>query len=283
MPDEGCAIADMTLLAILLSDGGMGDYWDDVDQYVRNQLIEHQVLRRDLLEEVVASGPEHKLNRLTETDDRVIDRQLGAFISIADPTLSYAWWTMCCLGNCSVALYKAWESIIRYKDGVAQVNLLLNRASSPLDLDSYLPYDGKVVLKNKLARKAYVRVPAWVDKSAVKCRVNERQLALHWLNNYLIIEGLAAKDAVTIEFPVVETNEEHTEAAYRQQYTCRFRGNTLMDISPRAARPLRTHDTSDDGSVFDVNKGYPLYLRESYSGNQAPMKKVQRYVSATII
>ena len=30
----------MTLLAILLSDGGVGDYWDDVDQYVRNQLID---------------------------------------------------------------------------------------------------------------------------------------------------------------------------------------------------------------------------------------------------
>ena len=28
MPDEGCAVADMTLLAILLSDGGVGDYWD---------------------------------------------------------------------------------------------------------------------------------------------------------------------------------------------------------------------------------------------------------------
>ena len=50
MPDEGCAVADMTLLAILLSDGGVGDYWDDVDQYVRNQLIEHQVLRQFALD-----------------------------------------------------------------------------------------------------------------------------------------------------------------------------------------------------------------------------------------
>ena len=154
MPDEGCAIADMTLLAILLTDGGVGDYWDDVDQYVRNQLIEHQVLRRDLLEAVVAASPERKLDRRMETDDRVIDRQLGAFIAIANPTISYAWWTMCCLGNCSIALYKAWESIVRFKDGVAQVNLLLNRASAALDIGSYLPYEGKVVLKNKAARKA---------------------------------------------------------------------------------------------------------------------------------
>jgi hypothetical protein len=283
MPDEGCAIADMTLLAILLSDGGVGDYWDDVDQYVRNHLIEHQILRRDLLEETVAAGPQHKLDRRMETDDRVIERQLGAFISIADPTQSYAWWTMCCLGNCSVALYKAWESIVRYDGGVAQVNLLLNRASAALDVDSYLPYEGKVVLKNRTAQKAYVRMPAWVDKSAVRCRINERPLAPHWLNRYLIVEGLAPQDVVAIEFPVADTTEEHLEPAFEIQYACRFRGNTLLDITPRATRPVRTHDMSDDGSVFDVNKGYPLYLREPYKGTSAPTKKVQRFISPAII
>lgn len=283
MPLEGCCIADMTLLAILLSDGGVGDYWDDVDQYVRNQLVELQVLRRDLLEAIVASGPEHKLDRRMETDDHVIDRQLGAFVSISDPTMSYAWWTMCCLGNCSVALYKAWESILRFKDSVAQINLLLNRSSEWLDVDSYLPFEGKVVLKNKTARQAHVRMPAWVDKSEVRYRVNERQHACRWLNNYLLVESLAPGDIVTIEFPVADTTEEHTEPAFQQTYSCQFRGNTLLDITPRAARPIRTHDVSDDQSVFAINKGYPLYLRESYKGNKAPMKRVKRYVPPIII
>jgi hypothetical protein len=283
MAAEGCGIADMTLLAILLSEGGVGDYWDDVDQYVRNHLVEFQVLRRDLLEAIVAAGPEHKLDPRMETDDRVIDRQLGAFVSPADPTISYAWWTMCCLGNCSVAIYKAWESILRFKDGVAQVNLLLNRASAGLDVNSYLPYEGKVVLTNKAARKAYVRMPAWVDKSAVKCRVNDRQITPAWLNNYVIVEGLASKDVATLEFPMVETTEEHTEPTYRQQYTCWFRGNTLLDIAPRAARPVRTHDTSDDGSQFVINKGYPLYQRESCKAQFAPLRKLKRYVAPVII
>src|SRR2546427_1316520 len=38
------------------------------------------------------------------------------------------------------------------------------------------------------------------------------------------------KDVVTIEFPIADTTEEHTERTYGQQYTCRFRGNTLLDI-----------------------------------------------------
>ncbi len=283
IPAEGCSVADMVRLAIMLSDGGFGDYWDDVDQSVRNHLVEHQLASRKLIEKVVAAGPEHKIDPRMETDERVIDRQLGAFVSGSDPTVSYGWWTMCCLGNCSVALYKAWESIIRCHDGIAQVNLLLNRASPWLDVESYLPYEGKVVLKNKTAQKVYVRVPAWVDKQAVKYRVNQKELPRHWVNNYLIVESLAPRDVATLEFPVVETEEKHTEAAFGVEYTCRFKGNTLVDISPRAARPGRATDTSDDGSRFQVNTGYPLYEREYYEAHKTPLKKVKRYASPIII
>jgi hypothetical protein len=62
----------------------------------------------------------------------------------------------CCTANCSDALYYVWESITRRRDGVATVNLLLNRASTWLDIDSYLPYEGKVVLRNKAAQSVLV-------------------------------------------------------------------------------------------------------------------------------
>ena len=203
-------------------------------------------------------------------------------MTFSDPTLMYGWWTMCCLGNCSVTLYKAWESIVRCQDGIAQINLPLNKASSWLDVESYLPYEGKVVLKNKTARMAYVRVPEWVDKQKVKCRVNQRELVRRWVNNYLVVESLAPGDVAMLEFPVVETEEKHTEPAYGIEYNCRFKGNTLVDISPRAGRPVRTSDISDDGSQFVINKGYPMYL-ESYKASAAPLRKVKRYVSPIII
>jgi len=280
---EGCGVAEMTELAVMLSEAGVGDYWDDVDQYVRNQLVEHQVLRRDLLEEISAAGPEHKIDPRMETDKDVIERNIGSFLSATDPTMAYALWTMCCNSNGPVGLYKAWASIVRHRDGVAQVNLLLNRASPWLDVDSYLPYEGKVVLKNKTARRAYVRIPRWADKKAVRGRVNQKPLVAHWLNNYLMVEGLAPRDVVTIEFPMVETVEKHTELTYRQEYTCHFKGNTLVDISPRAERPHYTRMGLDDGTVFPVVKGYPLYQRDFYKREKAPMKKAQRYVSAVLI
>jgi len=282
--DEGCAIADMTWLAATLSEAGVGDYWDDVDQYMRNHLSEHQVLRRDILEEIIAASPEHKLNPLYETDKNVVDRNIGCFLGTADPTMAYSWWVMCCNANCPRAMHKVWKSIVRYDDGVAQVNLLLNRASPWLDLDSYLPYEGKVVLRNKTAREICVRIPKWADKKAVRCRVNKREISRRWAGNYLLIPELAPKDVVVLEFPVVETVEKYTDLTYQQQYACRFRGNTLMDISPRAERPRYKETTlGEDGSRFRINKGYPLYQRNSLQRDRAPLKKSQRFVSTTLI
>lgn len=283
-PCEGCSVSDMIWLAVKLSDAGAGDYWDDVDQYVRNQLVEHQVLRRDLLEEIVAASSEHQIDPRLETEENVIERNIGSFLSMSDPTLAQGWWTMCCNANCALGgLYTAWEAIVRSTGDVAQVNLFLNRASPWMDVDSYLPYEGKVVLKNKTAGKAYVRIPRWVDKKAVRCHVNQQAVSPSWLNNYLSIEGLAKQDVVTIEFPLVETTEKYTEMSYAQEYTCRFKGNTLVDISPRAEKLNSPFGISDAGSKFPLRKGYPLYQRGFYSRTKAPLKKRPRWVSPTII
>ena len=280
---EGCNPADMLWLATTLSEAGVGDYWEDVDQIIRNHLVEHQYLRRDLLEEMANAGPEHRIDPSMETDERVIERNIGAFASGSDPTMLYGWWTACCLGNCPVGLYKAWQSTVGCAGGVAQVNLLLNRASPWLDVASYLPYEGKAVLTNKTAHRIYVRIPLWVDKSAVRCRVNERPASTHWLGSYLAIEGLAPHDVVTIEFPMVETVETYTLPSYPERYTIRLKGNTVVDISPRADRLALTEMGSDDGAFFKVNKGYPVYQREHYQAHKAPLVTKEQYVSGATI
>lgn len=275
---EGCCTADMIWLAVHLSDAGIGDYWEDVDQYARNQMVEFQFTDRRLLEEISAAGPEHKLDPEVQTDDNVIERCVGSFALTAEPTILLPTFTMCCVGNLSTALYFVWESIVRCTNGVAQVNLLLNRASPWLDINSYLPYEGKVVLTNKNASRIHVRIPAWADKKCVRCYVNGRESRLVWLGNYLILESVAKGDMVTITFPMVETTELHTERTFETTYTCRFKGNTLVDISPRLARPAATSFGQDDGSVAVIHAGYPIYQRQRYHSDKAPMKKVTRYV-----
>ena len=280
---ETCGVADMIALAIRLSEAGIGDYWDHVDQYVRNHLVECQMLRRDLLEEIIAAGPTYKVDPTTETAENVLERSIGAFVSGSDPTWLYCWYTMCCQGNASLALYEAWKAIMDHSDGVVQVNLLLNRASPWIDVDSYLPYEGKVVLKNKTARKVHVRIPSWAEKKEIRCHVNDQESSCYWLNNYLIIEGLRPSDVVKVQFPVKRTTEEYTLPSYQRKYICDFRGNTLVDVSPRPDRPVLEKMGSDDGGIFEVRKGYPIYLRDHLKVDQAPIKKVERFVSSKLI
>jgi hypothetical protein len=296
----------MTALAIRLSDYGVGDYWDDADQYVRNHLTESQLLRADLLQNVskgsaeypdawkrYPGGPEgqqgiadisvsheglpwtpdmqrRELKTVApekpETNE-VIPRSIGLMAGMIEATtMAYTIQGGCCSGNGTQAMYYAWHSAVRFKDGIATVNLLLNRASPWMDVSSYLPYEGKVVLTNKKARRAAVRIPRWVDRSAIQAQVNGKSAATSWIGNYLVVDGLRPKDVLVLDFPVVERTAKYT-MAFDRTYTFTFRGNTVVDVSPRDTNPT----------------GYPVYLRDHFQLTKAPMKKVAHYVAPVIL
>ena len=305
---EPCLFADMTALAIRLSDYGVGDYWDDADRYVRNHLTEAQLLRADLLEAVSKGSVEHPdaykdypqgplgqqgISDITVTHDgipwtppmqerelksvapekpvteHVIDRTLGLIAGMIEPTtMPYTIAAGCCSGNGTQAMYYAWHSIVRYSGDTATVNLLLNRASPWLDVSSYLPYQGKVVLRNKKARQMVVRIPRWVDRTAINIRLNgkTKSVASTWIGNYLLVQNLNSGDVLVLDFPVKEWTVRRT-MPFDREYTLHFKGNTLVDISPRDRNPT----------------GYPVYLRDHFMNAAAPMKKVDQYVSPVIL
>jgi hypothetical protein len=172
----------------------------------------------------------------------------------------------CCTGNGTQGLYYAWEGTVRRNGDSAQVNLLLNRASSGVDIDSYLPYEGRVVLRNKALRRVSVRIPYWVQRREIRARVNEADRPLVWAGNYLLIGDLTPGDTISIEFPLTETTASYAACAGtadEQIYHCTFRGSTLVDITPR-----------DEAAT-----SYPLYLRQGLRAPVAPMKTVTRFVA----
>ncbi len=290
---ETCSTGDMTFLAIKLSDLGVGDYWEDADQYIRNQLTEMQLTDAEKLHQLTLSMPQGRgKNDFTkgpfdphlESQDRAIERSVGAFWSDSShPTLipeSCMLYTICCTGTCVPALYAAWDAIVRCEDGNAQINLLLNRSSPWLDIASYLPYEGKVVIRNKSAKHIAVRIPLWVDLNSVDARIDGNAAKSSRTGRYLMFDELRSNCELEITFPVVETVETWTlnwrENEFWQEctnpgsawapqpeprkYTMRFRGNTLVDIEPR-----------------DPSRGFPLYQRAKYAEDRAPMKTTTQF------
>ncbi|MEI6972144.1 MAG: DMT family transporter [bacterium] len=266
LASETCGVADMLVLAVKLTDTGLGDYWDDVDAIVRNHLVAQQITDWDQMRALGGGTPEK---------DALLERLRGGFNQqmegALDSTGPHLWG--CCTANGGVGLYYAWHGITRFdaSSKTATVNMLLNRASPWMDVESHQPYEGKVVLRNKQATSVLVRIPYWVAQEKVKCFVDDQEVRPAWAGNRLRFDGLRTEagkrpgSVIRVEFPVPNATEKHTVQG--TEYTLTFRGSTLVDIRPRDTTPGR----------------YRYYLRDGMKRARAPMKTVEQFAAERII
>ena len=225
---EGCALGDLIGMAIRLTDSGLGDYWDDVDACVRNQLAEAQFIDRAQLEKISASspayGPDHygwpayPIYDRQGSYENVIERTLGLFGSYVWPThIQESWIMQCCTGNAINGLYYAWEGALREDGSTATINLLLNRAGRLVDVDSYLPYEGKVEVINKSASRIQVRIPAWIKPGEVVFSINGHPCMPGFAGRYAILDGVQPGSVLSLTFPINEYEANFT-AGYRTRF-----------------------------------------------------------------
>ncbi len=270
---EPCLLGDLLALTVKMSRAGIGDYWDDADRVIRNHLAEAQLTNLDLLKRASqaapVSEPEGQPGQICT--ENVHERMLGIFGTWLSPTSSYDETWQCCTGNASRGIAYAWDGILDGQDDQVQVNMLLNRASKWLDIDSYLPYEGKVVIHNKIAKRVSVRIPVWVDRSKLQASVNGTDRKLSYVGSYVVFDDMKKGDKLQLDFPVAEETVRLTAHSGKGRegqkpyttYTITFRGNTVVDISPRNESP----------------NVYPLYLRDHMKAKKTPMKTKTRFVA----
>jgi hypothetical protein len=264
---ETCAVADALMLAVQLSDLGLGDYWDDVDYIVRNHLSESQMI--DLQSVQSAYG-------INEEGMALLQRFQGAFFSSPSPVAvpsGFGAVAGCCSANGALSLYYAWHGITRFQDGVATVNLFLNRSSPWLDVDSYLPYEGKVVLHNKQAKTILVRVPSWLQPQSIRCFVSDKPTHPAIVDRRLVFSDVlpqqsgeaTGRTVIRLEFDVPEQVVNYSIDG--KSYSITFRGSSVVDIQPRESGPQK----------------YAMYQREYMRAAETPKHKVRRFVPDKII
>ena len=259
---ETCEVADMIALAVKLSQAGVGDYWDDADRWVRNQFAENQLTRVDWVERLPKPQKRTPV-AFHETSDRVAERNLGAFAgwpSANDWTI-YAGIQHCCTGNATRAIYYVWERILSFENGVLKANLLLNCASPMADLNSHIPYEGRVDLRiQQKCEEVLIRVPEWVETGSadIAGRRNGRDRQIEWQGRYVAVGPAEPDDTLSLVFPI----EERTviEMVGCVLYTLVIKGNEVVFIDP-------------------PGKNHPLYQRAHYRQNQTRWRKAERFVT----
>lgn len=288
---EGCTTGDLVALGIQLSDAGLGDFWDDVDAVVRNSLCEAQASDPALLRAVGEAGPERPkdapwgaaydwrfqqgiLRRPLpgqECTENVLERALGGFSHLLGAQFQVPFLMHCCTANGNQGFYFVWEAIVRCTDGAATINLLFNRFSPWLDVASYLPYEGKVVIRNNSARRISVRVPAWAPRARLIWRLNGNPASPAWTGTYAVFDSLSPRDELAMEFPLEREKVTLTLPAINERVfrgaprvTCTFKGSTCIGV-----------DKGEEEVHGQEPAWYPLFHRPQYQADRAPMKEVE--------
>lgn len=261
---ETCQVADMVACALKLSELG-DDRWDDADRWIRNQLVENQLVNCDWIYHESEDLPQIQA-KFNETTDRVPERNIGAFAgwpSIND----WVWypghphqWTRgimhCCTGNGTRALFYAWDSILNYNSGTLSINLLLNRVSKWADIESHIPYTGRVDIKIKQSFNMKIRIPDYVNINDLVCNINDKKVETIIENKYASVANVKKGDVVTISFPL----EEKVEKIWNEgtKYNVIFKGNDVVNINPPG--------------IY-----CPLYQRNYYRKNSTRYIKSERF------
>ena len=206
---EICEVADMIALALALSDSGAGEYWDAADRWIRNMFAEGQLLSTDWahrLQETGLHNPEPRTLSLSMADtfsttERVLERNLGAF---AGWPAANDWYVgngpgimHCCTVNAARTLYWIWDRALQHREGTLKVNLLMNRPSPWADVESHIPYQGRVDMKIKQATRLEVRIPEWVSQGDARCQVNGMDRRPSWTGRYLQVGSSTRRGAST--------------------------------------------------------------------------------------
>ena len=262
----------MVIAAIMLSRQGV-DRWDDADRWVRNQLAEGQLTSTDWRSD--GHIPASELVKKTDwgerryTTDRVLERTLGSFsgwpsandwVGRASYHESRKEFTImnCCSSNGMRALYYVWRNILDYEPGKLRVNLLLNRASRWADVDSYIPYEGRVEIKMKRGAEVEVRIPEWAPLDQVECEVDGKARKLTFEGRYARVGKAEKGQTVALQFPIRERTDKISLQG--SDYTIVRRGNDVVWIDP-------------------PGKYFPSYQRAHYRTSRPLYRKVVRFVS----
>ena len=261
---ETCCIRDMILCALELINCSYTEYWNDINLFARNQLVENQVRYTGYVQ-CDNSLPDG--NGITYRD---IDKRMkGGFTGGSEPnSISLTRFRSiagCCVGTAPVALKAVWDNAVTEENGALILNIPFDKETGELSVRSFIPDEGKITLTAKKSCRAGIRKYAWMGDK-ITYRINEAQVAPQEADG-LSVFSLNEGDCLEITFPL-ETVEKK-ETVRGTLYTVYWRGCDVVDITPRGDH-VRLYQRN-----HEIPGYYPLPEDVEYTGaaNMGPTQQ----------
>ena len=251
---ETCCLKDMIVCAHELIECGYDGYWDDMNKFARNQLVENQVRYTGY---VVCDNEKPDAEGITyhEIDKRMI----GGFTGGSEPnSISLTRFRSiagCCVGTAPVALKTVWDDAVTEENGSYVVNIPFDRETDALVMRSFIPDEGRVTLTAKTACRAGFRRYGW--NSDASFTVNG-EAAAPAENGKTAVFDLNAGDVLELRFEI--KTEAVKENVRETDYTVLWRGPDVVDLLPRGEH-IRLYQRDNS-----VPKYYPTPEDVEYTG-----------------
>jgi hypothetical protein len=232
---ETCTISAAIRLALELIKEGHAEYWDDVERFVRNQLVANQF--RDV-------------RSLRIADSATALGLTGAFESYAAPNTLIASRDAgiegCCINGGIRGFFLAYQSAIEEFDDALQINLLLSNNTRGVRVVSDLPLEGRIDLYPKTKKALLVRLPDWLRAEDIVAQgAPGLTHAVDKNGSFLRLTGASPGKRITLTFRT--RDEQAASVVARQHYDVFWKADTVTKLGPpgtpypiyKAGRPLR--------------------------------------------
>ena len=263
---ETCCIRDMIVCGRELIDCGFDEYWDDINKFARNQLVENQVKYTGY---VVCDNTKPDAEGITYRD--IDKRMIGGFTGGSEPnSISLTRFRSiagCCVGTAPVALKTVWDSAITEEDGAFIVNIPFNRETETLSMRSFIPNEGRVVLTAKKDCLAGFRMYDWIVSPSFFIDGKKNEPAeCGKIVSFELKEG----EELSLEFDV--STREEKETVRETEFTVFWRGCDVIDLLPRGEH-VRLYQRDSEKEKF-----LPLPEDVEYTGaaNYGPTQQSKR-------
>lgn len=218
---ETCCIRDMIVCADELIKCGYSEYWNDMNLFARNQLMENQVKYTGYVE---CDNSKPDGNGITYRD--IDKRMVGGFTGGSEPnSISLSRFRSiagCCVGTAPVALKTVWDDAVTEDNGILTVNIPCDKETQELKMESFIPNDGLIRLTAKENCKAGFRIYDWMG---------EYKVTLNGESTDKPFADLKTGDVLEISFSVETVKKKET--ARGVEFTVYWRGCDVVDMTPR--------------------------------------------------
>lgn len=253
---ETCCIKDMIECSLELIDAGFDEYWDVVNNYVRNQLIEHQIRDGDFIS---TDNSRKDTEEITYRD--INKRVVGGFSGGGEPNsislLRFRSIAGCCAGTAPQALYLAWKRSSVENNGIITVNLPFDKENEKVKVETGYPNEGWMRVTSGKDCELRIRIFSWMGDK-LETKIAGRPVAPIWKEGCLRFPEIHKGEMVEIRHKL--RTEERREGIRNTEYEVSWRGSDIVEINPPGL-PLRLYQRR-----LGIPKEYPQPINISTSG-----------------